>query len=517
MPPYPQWYDSTDTTLQEGVFSVTSDAGTTYDPGDYHLWNDKGGTLGGSLMSEARLIGEVWDDDNSMWVTSGFPILDEKWCHVKVTGYNSTGDSTMAAQTTGFVPIGANSPLVLQPIPANCARHVEIEFRLPAGAQELTQDFRLTLLFNEASISLPYRGGLSSGSGVIADATDATLRRIVRGFGLTASGAATVAVAKGTLVYDGTRVTKIAQTVTLNQTAANGALASGESYKARLSLTSAGAVTTTKSNKGASPSTPNVPTGEINLGVVTVGYQGGGTSIITSGNVSTSGVVKGEYLVEAGTGLNVTIGGGYAITSTDISPLMDVATTLAVTDNTTNYVWLWPDGSFTDTTTSTAPEVGAILLATVVASGGAITSVTDGRKLVSRADDVVEIRLEKSGSVTATATDFAWDSLKHDAYLESVALEMGTLGGVSGSLKIDVKTRAAGASMGGAGTTIYTSSGTSDLRPALAYNATSLRTENFDHEVIHFTRGTRFSADIVSVPGTPSGTDLIVILTFRRR
>ena len=517
--PAPQFYDATDTTLQVTGIAISLEVGTSNGPTTYHLWNDKGGGLNAGTLSNLRIQPMVNDGVNEVF--AGFPILDEKWIKVAVSGKNNTGDSTMEDQTTGFVPVGAGAPLILKNIPKNCARFLDIKIEAPAGASALTQPTFLKCIFDEASIVIPLRLSTISSQGVIPDRLDASARRLRRGRGLTAAGTADVTIVKGSFVYDGSVTNVLQSTKTLNQNDGAGqALTAGQSYIAVLSQKSDGTVTATKGNRGAAPTAPNVPAGEIFLGKVTVNYQAGGVSIINTGNLDMTGVTYGEYLVTAGTGLTAKIGAGFAITTTDNQPFGGSTSFLGLTDNATNRVWVRPDGTFSATTTSTPPVIGAFLLATVVTAAGAITTITDVRLWVDHSINEYLITLRKSGNITATANDYAYDFAPFDYVIDRVVLEIGQKGtSTSGSFKADVLTRPQGTDMSTAGTTIYTSSGTDDQRVSVAYNAANLHAEGIDHEIVSGSKGDRISASIVAVPGgiTVNPQDFTVQVVLRRK
>ncbi len=70
-----------------------------------------------------------------------------------------------------------------------------------------------------------------------------------------------------------------------------------------------------------------------------------------------------------------------------------------------------------------------------------------------------------------------------------------------------------------AGTTIYTSQGSVDERPTLAYNATTLRTVSLYHEVRSVRGGTRIALDVDTIPSGATADDpedLSVQVVLRR-
>ena len=518
MTAYPGFYEAGTNTAASTV-TVTVDAGNSSATAAYDLWNDKGAAHGdATTMTGIRLVAEAWD--GTAWVTSGLPCLDERWMRVRVSDIDKTGDSTMTEQTTGYVPVGAGSSLVLGDIPKNCSRELTVYVDVPAGASAGGSLPRLKLVYEEAAESTGAHQTVGSGAGVIPDWLLDGVRRITRGRAVTGSGTAAVTISAGSWAYDGVAYTALASTATLNQTAADGALAAGQSYKAVLSQKSDKTVTATKGNKAVSPTAPSVPANEIYLATVTVSYQVGGTSVINNSDISTASLYRGEYLVEAGTGLNVTVGAGQALTSASTHTFRGAASTVALSDNATNYIWLRIDGGFLKNTTGTAPEFGSVPLATVVTAAGAISSVTDTR---TWARPYGVLTLGEAGSINTASgvTVLDWAEIPYDCDCDEIVFSLATQasGGVpAGQTQVELMTFAEGAAVTGAGTTIYTNKGTSDQRPVIAYDATSLIARTYNHEVRRFTARQRvalYVTECTTGEATPP-TDVVVTMHLRR-
>jgi hypothetical protein len=495
------------------------DGGTMFGPTEYWLYNDLGGASADTTTAHNVRLQPAASDGVSR-VMGGIPILDQRWMQIAVIDFDNTGDSTMEFQITDYTAIGAAYPLILRDIPKNCGRKIIIRFVVPSGANTGASSVFLLPSIDDSSIPAPFALGAISGSGVIASDRDASARILLRGRGLTAAGTDVVTITKGAFAYDGARLNELAATKILNQNAADGALAAGQSYKARLSQKSDGTVTVTKSNKGAAPATPNVPAGEINLGVATVGYQAGGTSVINTNNLDMSGVTYADNVVIAGVGLIVSIAGGEGLSSIDTATINGSASALNVTDNATSYIWRLQDGTFSATASRVAPSGGAALLAKVIAAAGAITSIEDLRTFIDPAISELPVTLRLAGSFNATIDDFDFAEAPWDFMITRVRLMIGKKGtSTSGSFKADILLRSAGADLGDAATSIYTSSGTDDQRPAIAFNAAVLSAESIDHEVLYGVRGQRISASLVAVPGTisvdPRDVRVVVYLTKR--
>lgn len=527
----PQFYDATGTTQISATISASVNAGSSVAAVEYELWNAKGGTA--DTLMNARLRAEAWN--GSAWVISGEPCLDEGWIKVQLTGINNTADPNMVQQTTGYRPLGTNRTIVLEDIPQNCARIMNVRIDVPAGQSTAAPSTRLVVVHSENSTSLSELDALASGGGVLPERFTPGARKLRAGVTVTASGGATVVVSEREFTFgksnelcESSEYVEPPSTVTLNQTAADGALAAGQSYIALLTQAVAtAAVTVTKGNKAAAPTAPNIPVDpsdsggglQIFIARVTVAYQSGGTSIINQANVDQTGLAIGNYALYAGSGLNVMIGSGQAITTADTHTFTTAQSTLAVADAATSHIWVRPDGTFSAVVSSVPltvpPEVGAVYVGNVTTSGGAITAIngsSERPRFVGRAIDEYVMKLQYMGTL-AVVTDADWDYLPFDAYLESVEVQVAI--GAVGSTIFDVGYRPRTTSFTPASTSIYESQATWDQRPTLT-SVLSVTTPFVKHEQREFSRGTRFSFDIDAVPATP-GSDAIVHLHFRRK
>lgn len=517
MPVYPEIYESGGASLAL-PWNLTQGEGTTSATKTYEVWNDKGGTHGDAETLEGASL-KVTVDDGVLVLDNGVPLLDDLMLRGTVTGVIKTGDPTMPDYISGTVPMGTGQRLLLPDIPKNCAVIVTLKFQIPAGVSPDAVDFSIIPVFDEFSAPIGGSVGELFGSGVIPGYREPGRRRIVRGRNIIADGTANVIVERGTVDYDGTRSYEPRTTHTLNQNdSVPSALTAGQKYIAVFSQQADGDVTVTKGTRGASPSAPAIPADEVYLGQVEVLYQAGGTSAIVQGDVDNA-PVRGDFFLEADTGLAVRIGAGVGVSSTDLKQSHENYTVLAVAASSTNRIWRLPDGSFSASTSDTPPVAGADLLGNAVTDGSGITSVEDRRIYADAPMTQRILLLRKDGEVTATGVDLEWDSLQGDLELHRVALEAEAMGnGTGGSLKIDITSRPSGTPLTTAGTSIYTSSGSDDQRPTLAYNATNLRAEVENHDVRRFTTGTRFALDVVGLPtgATVYPSDIRAYLIFRR-
>lgn len=524
MAPQPQFWDSAKAAQITTATGLAITAGSSSATTTYWLFNDKGSILSADLLSGAYLRAEAFD--GSTWVTSGLPVLDESWTKVALTGIDNTGDASMEAQSTAEIPLGAGRQLALKNIPQGCGRSLTVRIAAPAGASTSAPQVRMVVIYNESSLVLANGVTLPTGGGIKPDYLDRANRRLTRGRLYTGSGIASVSGSRGGYAIDGVPYWFPSLSTTLDQNAADGALAAGQSYIANLSQ-GAGSVTITKSNKAVTPTAPATPTGNIFLAKVTVRYEAGGTSIINAGDVDTSAVVYGEFHLYAGAGLVLKIGAGEAVSPNDKLQFRTTTATLALTDNSTNYVWVLPNGTFQRTATSAPPEDSAVFLGEVAASGGVITTVhQSSRATVNRAIDEYDMILPYYGTVTVI-TDAATAVLPFDAFLESYKVLHGKpSSGGAGSHVYNITFRGPTVSMSTAGTSIF-STGVSvgdDQRPTVAHGAltssgatgTGVHPEGA-HDWRSFVRYTKFSFDCISAGGTTMPEDVYVVLHFRKR
>jgi len=484
------------------------------------VWNDKAGAEGADTAAGLRIVLEAYNAVLGSWVRRGMPILDELWCSLRITSVTNTGDATFGPYSTGTKRIGANCEFETPDLPANCAFNVALSVFGPATIDTTAIELRLVAVDAENSKGLADKTGLL-GSGILPGWRDAALRKIVTGFRVTASGTASVSVSAGIVDFDGVRACGIVSSHTLNQNdSAAAALALGQSYKVTISVDASGVVTATKGTKAVSPTAPAVPTDEIFVAYVTVDYQGGGTSVIDQADVDDASAVHCDYDVLAGAGLTVEIHSGSGVSTTSHYQFHGVVNVLSLAASDTSYIWRRPDGTFEDELLGVAPEDGSELLAEVDTDGSGVTAIRDRRVYLTAPLTDYMIALRKSGAINATATYCDWSALPFDAELVDVTLEVGDKGtSASGSFQVDVNTIPAGtSSTSGTRTTIYTSQGTENHLPTVAYNAAVARDVSYFHEVRRFSAGTRFSFDVDAVPGTISvnPTDLYVYLRFRR-
>jgi hypothetical protein len=116
-----------------------------------------------------------------------------------------------------------------------------------------------------------------------------------------------------------------------------------------------------------------------------------------------------------------------------------------------------------------------------------------------------------------------FDVIHYDAEIEEVALDLSDTDAswTAGAVKIDVRILAPGTPIGdgSGGASIFTSSGTDDRRPSIAFDATDLRATTQDHEVRRIVKGSRILLTVISTieaPAPEPEQTIIVTLNLRR-
>lgn len=494
-------YESDDTTLVSDLAFTNLDAGADSDALELHIWNDKGNP-GGQERKNGRFVLQVEDRDTAnLFVSTGWPPMDELWGRVRVIGYDNTGDSTWTPASTDWMPVGAYAIALLGDIPPDCALYVEILQHPPASAEELAWRWSATVVTDEYSTPMP-PAFTELDRGILTGVGDPSRSGLVSGLEVTATGTPDddVHVAAGLWLWQGAKYGKITTDHQLNQNdGAAAALASGESYYAALSIDATGVVVT-KGTKAAAPTKPSPSSGRL-LAYVTVDYQAGGTSVIGAGDIEDARAFD-RYFVEIGTGRQLRIHSGRAIAGgthryADGEQLVDLD------PSDTFYLWQLATGRFDVTTDETPPETTA--LGPLAEADTDASNVTALRLRPIFAGRVFHLVLRGTIPGTPGTIDqltFPFERGFVDALVVAVS-DNG--GGASGATTFDVQKN---------GTSIFPSSGTEDNRPSIAFDATDLTDSDAIPETLELRKGDRILFENVAEPsgGTPASAELHLLV-----
>ncbi len=375
------------------------------------------GTILGGQFSDIQTI-RIWNDYNSAYNSDtasnvGLRVSNEdgeedgdlvenRWLEYKIGETVDTADPSLIE--TSWKPLGKNFYAELNNIQKNTFRTVYLRLRSPLGVSSSSYTFLLSPFYG-AQIS--YVDELLSelaGNGIVNYQGNEDISGFRWGYGVTALGLPTLAIAEGEALFSGDYLLTDLTVVTFNQLDGSSAtLESGESYYAVISLKDDGTFTTTKGDKAASPAVPNEPTGELKLAEVLVGFTTG-TTAITDSNVNWQveytefgGCVVSSISFEVGYG-DALIGNKYIETSSKSE--------LTLNDNTTNYIYLTEDGYVSCVTEE--PTDGLILYKVVMVSEEATTY--DRRKFIEASGDRLVLEVENnSGSDLNKHDVVVWD------------------------------------------------------------------------------------------------------------
>jgi len=497
--------------------ALTDPIAFTLGPGDLStlievdFWNRKGGA--GDTATGLRLVLEASDGAN--WVRSGLPILEQLWGTAKITAVINTGDPTFGPYSTGTRRLGTNNEFEFPDLPANCALSLAIQFFAPASITDAGIDFQLVPEWDQNAKGLADKIGIV-GSGVVPTSRDIAKRCVLVGRNIVTDGSDTIIVDRGLTAREGVEVVGLQSSHVLNQNdGAAAALTAGQSYVACISQDADSVVTVTKGTKSATPSNPAIPSGDDWLAWITVPYDAGGSAIDGS-NVDAASLRRGNYLVEAGSGLNVVINSGAGIGTTSHYMWDDSKVIVPVTASVTNYIWKRPDGSGDASLTEVMPVDGSILLAEADCDGSGVTAIRQRQVPLWSALTELPLVLEL-GDVSATGDLLAWTVAPFDLEMAEIGAEAAdNSGGAADAWIFDVLIADEGEPLSGTWDSVFPSFATDDQRPTLAWDATVLSAKTVYHEVRRVKRGQRIGASVVDIPAGGTLADARIVVNVRR-
>lgn len=503
-----EWWDSTDAT-QSPALAFTPVNGVAAAPQVLHLWNDKGGTSASDDAAELVVTCLTRDQGDTEW-SATHAAAAGGWVRVQAVG--SGGPGAPVAHLTGLTPIGQSRQLALLDLPSDGYRELEISVLVPAGVGTQALEVKLVARAGGVSEALPDGAYEVGGVGVRSGLGDTECSYLAWGGAVTANGPADnkVDVAELHYVHAGVPLTVAAAEVVLSQSdGVSEALTSGQAYIARLSVGAAGTVTTTKGLRAAAASAaaPALPDGELLVADVTVDYQAGSSVVETADIDQTARRFGGFHAVTSGASLSVTIHPGEALVGGRLVRITGTRNvTLAASDET--WVWLSPAGAMVQALTAVAPVDRSLLLYRVTTDGSGVVSMIDCRAWAGR--QVHALRAGKAGVLAAN--DYSGTvvySGRAPGRIRPVApltWALGDNGSTSGLTKLDVEVSEAG----GAWTSLYPSSGTTDLRPTIPHDSTDPTSEGTP-ETGTIQPRSRLRFKVIAVPGTASA-DLDAVL-----
>ena len=503
------WYDSGDV-AQATSLTFAPENGVATAAQTVHLWNDKGGTAGSDDATELHLTCYTRDQGDTTW-SQTHDAAAYGWVRCQAVG--SGGPGAPVAHLTGLASVGLSRQLNLLDLPSDGYRSIEVSVLVPAGVGTQAIEVLLVARYAEVSESLPDGAFEAGGMGVRSGLGDTTASWIVTGGAITESGGgadANANVAAVWWVHEGIPLCIDKEAVALNQNDVTpAALTAGRAYWATLSLGAAGTVTVTKGAAAASASATKaaVPAGELPLGHVKVPYQAG-TSVISTADITQADRLFGGFAaVTSGASLSVTLHPGSALIG---GRLVTISGTRSVTLGATDETWIWltPAGATTTSLDAIAPVDRALLLYRMTTDGSGVTIARDCRSWIGR--PLHSLRMLQEGTLAANdyTNTIVYPGRTPGRVRPVAGLQwsLGDNGASSGSTKLDVEVSDAG----GAWTSLFPSSATTDLRPTIAHDSTDPTSESTT-ETLTIPARCRLRCKVIAIPGTAS-TDLDAVL-----
>ena len=494
------WYES-DGTTAAGVDTYTPTAGTPTAAQTTRIYNDNGGAAAADDATELRITA-LARTSGGVNFTAEHALAAGAYIECRAVGSGGTG---VGAQTTEWTPVGKGKFLYLRDLPSDCYRTIETRINAPAGFGTEDVEVLLRAVANSPAVVIEDGHHESGAVGVCHGVGDGRFGALLEGGTLTASGPAdaNVNLDLTTWIAAGVPHTLVPQTVAINGTdGAAASLASGESYWCALTLASDGTVTQTKSVKGTSPlavsARPTPPSDEPLLGYVEREFD----ATIESGDIYQDQRVYGWFkATSSGASLVVTISAGQAMVDNRLI-IFNSSSNVTCTASDVTSVYLNPSGTFTANITGIRPTDRSLLLYEFTCDGTGVTATVDRRKYIG--NRMIVMSFEDQGAVTnGTSVYSSWPSGSRGYVLPlvGIVLTLGVPGTVSGSTIADVNQATAGTF-----TTLFTSQGSSDQRPTLAFGASNYTDYGARPEVYQIDPWSRWRVDWDAVAGTP-GTD----------
>lgn len=471
------------------------EAGLDSDVLEVEAWHDRG-SPGGTARVNVRMVLETEDPGSpGVWLASGIPPQDELWGRYRITGFDNSGDPTWSIPTTDWRLLGRGRVIEIPKIPADCGVALELKMHPPSSAAALSYGWRLAPVYSE--YSRPRPPGLP-GTGVLTHHGDRRRSYVIRGCALSASAAPDdqVHVAPGLWLYRGDVAGKVTSDHQLNQSdGAAEVLADGQSYLAAVTLDDAGAVVT-KGLRAAAPVAPAIPADHPFLGLVSVGFEAGGTSVIDPVDVTgTPG--RGRFFAELAGGLGIRVYPGEAVAGETLR-YQDLAQVLMVPDDSQLSLWVLEDGLFAFA--ATAPEETAEEIWYVETAAGAVTLLEDRRRPAER-PVVLELAGALPGAPGVVASRW-WDGPAFDLEALVARISDAGAGASSGQTVLDVTVD---------GVSVFDTA-TEDLRPAFAWDTADFRRDP-DHQVPRVPSGVVLELVTVEHPtgGAPAAASVSLL------
>lgn len=429
----------------------------------FHVQND-----GDETAEAPDLYLHQVDPATAEQVARGLRAVDEGWVELRADG---TAHADVAQADTGWRPVGYGRQLRIAALAPGEWVEVRSHFNPPGTASGSNPEFVIhaepdgrTFAIGEGHTEAT-RPGLVSPLG----------RRAELRYGgvITADSPESADVILGDTVWTdeyGIPHARLVAAVTIGPNDVTGnPPAAGEAYKARVSVGTSTTPTVTKGTRAviaALGDPPALPAGEVNLGWVLVDDAG----TIATGDI-TNEAVAGLAEPVVSSGLQILVGPRVQLVG---NSLRDRPGQQPVTlpQSSTCSVWAIRGGGVAVTTDGTPPEAGATLLYAIPTdpTDADLAAMVDHREPIGV--DVVRVDLYFPGTVTDAAKVRAVFPLGRRGWIRAprgLALSVDDPGSGNAAGQFTVNLSIQDVFGGGALTSVFTSVGTDDRRPELAF------------------------------------------------
>lgn len=475
------------------------------------VWNSQGDPTA-SPATELRLDVFAQSSEDSDYNQLG-PVSLGFWFQAQITGLASGGTGAPVLQTSTWSGVGAGRPLLLNPIPADSGRTIQVRLNLPAGAPTDTWRFLLKLSWQQAAIPIPLGAWEAGARGVLSGAGDGNASFVFFGGVVTPDGPPDggVTVSDTAWRFQGLPVAALQQSVVLDQHDGTGtALTSGQGYWATLSCGAGPGYTVTKGTAATAPVpiTGRVPppAPETLLGYVQVTTA----AAVGSGDIDQSEMQYGGYLLTELSTLTTQLGAGSAfagdaLVENDSSQPLTIPPSLADVR-----IYLLPSGQPV-VQAPPRPDPQATELWDLVSGSSSVTSAMDVRPWVR--PDPQTTRFELAGPLTSGQTLLG---VLPGPEARGLALPAPVVVVFDAPLTTPTGTTILELEYwsGSAWVTLFTSSGTQDRRPTASGASLVVSTAALP-EVVVLPGGTPVRVRVASV-STPAPAGAYLALTTER-
>ena len=499
-------YESTDTSVITTLSFTGVSPGTPTAAQEFHAWNNKGGA-GAETVKSFKLIALARNQGDTNFVGSGLEVLDTHAIEVRSIGVQGSAVDV----ASGWVPLGTGRSMAIQQLPNDSAIEFEARINLPASADPTVVEISFRFL----SVQTTAVGGYEAlGNGILLGIGDGQMHGICESEGVEENGTPDddVIIKDVSWVHYGIpyRLLDYNETISAND-GDSAALASGESYYCALTL-GAGTVTQTKGSKDTDPLTdddkPALPAGEPLLAWVVRSFD----NVINTADISESeAVTTPDFFGFSSSSLTATIGAGQALVNGSLIQ-RDFTQDLVLAASSISTIYLLEDGSLS---TGRGSSDRGMPLWYVVTDGSSVTSYVDLRNFF---DHLCAFAIF-SFLGTPAATDWlTWKNpFNHQLYIRpfpnairmQLHQEPTSLGHSSGNWIVDIEKQGL---VDSGWTTIFTSQGSDDQRPTIAYNAGTVKNDGGARpEVLVVNPGETLRCQVDAIPSGGTDVDAITV------